>query len=481
MSTPLADLEVLFSVKGAEVLLKELESVRQACHNVAAAATAAFGRAQLAVTGFATAGVWASSTGDVLSYQFGEISRQIASLFVPELRTLVSWLQKVIDQFRALDGSQQRMVANFAIGGAALLGVTAIAPKLVGALSMATSGVYALGGAFVGLGAAGYHLLGILPAIGRPIVFAAANFAGLGRHALTLGMALSGLGGSFVGLLRAIPGVGAAITGLQAAIAATSAALAPAISGVYSLAVTIGGPLTASIGAATAALLPALPAILGVGLAFAALGAGIVAATGGIEGLVGLFEPISEEMQAAGERIVAAFESLFPTAMAVLEALMPMIATVAELAATVAEILAPALTLLGEIFAVLLRLMDPFLKFITMIANTINDTLQPAISLLTGQVHNLGKAIKDVSGQEYEFKVKTPDLSKKAPRQELGAKVGGFEGLDSAYQRLAIAGLKSSAGKSVEEQHKEVSEKQLNVLEQMKTLWERIRPLVSKG
>lgn len=83
--------------------------------------------AAAALTGWATAGVMASSAGQVLSIQFAELSRQIGSLFMPQVRMLLRGMQDLVRWFQGLTGAQQAglrawalMLAGFAAAAVAL-------------------------------------------------------------------------------------------------------------------------------------------------------------------------------------------------------------------------------------------------------------------------------------------------------------------------------------------------------------------------
>lgn len=87
------------------------------------------GRAILPATAslkmWAIAGVMASGSGQILSYQFQEIGRQIASVFAPQVKWLIEQGQRLITWFQRLNGEQQTGLRNWLLlaGGISAMGL----------------------------------------------------------------------------------------------------------------------------------------------------------------------------------------------------------------------------------------------------------------------------------------------------------------------------------------------------------------------
>jgi hypothetical protein len=86
--------------------------------------------ATASVVGFVRAGLSGTVEGNYLSLQWQMLSREIASVFLPLIRTLTSLVQQLVVKFQQLDGEGQKNVRNMALmaGGAGVL--LGILPKL---------------------------------------------------------------------------------------------------------------------------------------------------------------------------------------------------------------------------------------------------------------------------------------------------------------------------------------------------------------
>lgn len=96
------------------------------------------------IWGFVQAGIQASWAGQMFGYQFREISRQVASLFVPQIALAVDWLARLIRWFQTLSGEQQAGLRNWLLFAGGLTLAAVILPKVV-------AGVQLLWAAFVAL------------------------------------------------------------------------------------------------------------------------------------------------------------------------------------------------------------------------------------------------------------------------------------------------------------------------------------------
>lgn len=119
--------------------------------------------------GFVTAGVAASSTGQILGYRFQELSRQIGSLFVPQINWVVSKLTDLVRWFQRLSGEQQANLRFWGLTAGGIVGVALVLPRVIAsvqALGMAFTGLKAI---MIGLSAANPLLL-VAAAIAAVIV-----------------------------------------------------------------------------------------------------------------------------------------------------------------------------------------------------------------------------------------------------------------------------------------------------------------------
>lgn len=159
-----------FSQKGIEALKaafadvdKHLAALQAGAQAVSNIVTKAFTVASVSVMGFVTAGIAASSAGQVLTFQMGQLSRAIAGLFGPEIRAVIDGLGSLVSWFNNLTDSQRSFIAHMALGAAAAAAMAKIVPMLIGAIGGVISSVISLTAAFVGLDVASG---GILPIVG---------------------------------------------------------------------------------------------------------------------------------------------------------------------------------------------------------------------------------------------------------------------------------------------------------------------------
>jgi hypothetical protein len=124
-----------------------------------------FAAATASIGGFIREGIGASNMGQVLGFQFQQLSRQIASLFLPEIKQVVNWLQQTVQWFRGLSGEQQANIKHWIEAGVAALGVVAVFPKVIAGMQFLGVAWKALSASFaVGLSATGIGAL--LPLLG---------------------------------------------------------------------------------------------------------------------------------------------------------------------------------------------------------------------------------------------------------------------------------------------------------------------------
>ncbi len=135
--------------------------------------------------GYARAGLGVASEGQVLSLQFREISRQIGSLFIPQLVYASAKLQDLIGWFRGLSGEQQKSLGFWGTTVIGMTAVSTIVPRVTGAFAGMKASVRGLTLAFQGMRLA--YL---------PLLFGGGALAGLAGVA---GLAVLGSKGASIG------------------------------------------------------------------------------------------------------------------------------------------------------------------------------------------------------------------------------------------------------------------------------------------
>jgi phage-related protein len=236
-------------------LQKQIEILKKGVDQLAEATSSSFNKMTLSLTGFVTAGVAASNFGTLFGYQMAELSRQIASLFLPVIQTVSESLQTLLDWFRELTGEQQAWIARVIEASVVGLGFVAIFPKLVGGINLVIGVVKGLVGALAGVNVV---TGGILPIIG--LVLAA--FTGIGLASDVAGSGLGGLLDAFQPLLDVFADlkdtVGEALKPLIPVAQEVVQALAPVLAGVVEFAGAFAELLAPAIGLIGKALVPLL-------------------------------------------------------------------------------------------------------------------------------------------------------------------------------------------------------------------------------
>lgn len=91
----------------------------------------AFGRARLALGGLISAGIASSSMGEILQNRLAILSREVASVFVPQLLSAINAIERVIQFFRGLDIEQQKAIARWIAAGFAALTFAKMMPIVI--------------------------------------------------------------------------------------------------------------------------------------------------------------------------------------------------------------------------------------------------------------------------------------------------------------------------------------------------------------
>jgi len=109
--------------------------------------------------GFVTAGVAASVAGQVIGQRMEELSRQIASLFLPQINWLIDRLTALVRWFQSLSGEQQAQLRQWGLLIAGLTATALLLPHLIALFQGLQAAAVALRVAFVALAASNPFLL----------------------------------------------------------------------------------------------------------------------------------------------------------------------------------------------------------------------------------------------------------------------------------------------------------------------------------
>ncbi len=156
------------------------------------------------LTGFALRGIWASGAGQVMGFQLEEISRQIASLFVPQIMAVINGLARLVGWFQALSGEQQKQLRQWGLFAAGLTLTAMILPKVIaGAMGLIT----AFKGLKIALFALSAHPLVLIATVIAAIVIATVGWKNLLKGAMEIGRLLQEPFKDLLQVLKDIGGV----------------------------------------------------------------------------------------------------------------------------------------------------------------------------------------------------------------------------------------------------------------------------------
>lgn len=241
-----------------KALAEQTALLEQKAKRTAAAQTmlaGAFRASSVALGGFITLGLRGTTQGAMISLQFQELSRQIASVFLPTIEKVTRGLTDLANKFRSLTAGQQAFIENMAFGGVALLGSLVLFGKL----------------------AAAFKGLSVLLAV-NPFVALAAGLVAMTASTAEGRAALTSLAGAFASLGQALAPVVGALAQVASIVAGI---LAPVFKLLADLLKTTFGDMLVGIGVGVALAL-VLSKIAAAGVSAAT---GLAAATAGVVGL----------------------------------------------------------------------------------------------------------------------------------------------------------------------------------------------------
>ncbi len=105
---------------------------------VGRAASRAFTLATASITGFVTAGLAGTAEGEHLRFQFSELSREIAGVFLPVIEKITAGVRQLVGWFRALSGEQQDQIMKWSLIGLGVLAVAKVLPLVITGLKALT-------------------------------------------------------------------------------------------------------------------------------------------------------------------------------------------------------------------------------------------------------------------------------------------------------------------------------------------------------
>ena len=382
--------------EAAQRVSESISAVQKATQSFVNQAAAAFDQAKAGLMAWVTAGVAASSAGQVLSFQMEALSRNVAGLFGPEIQKVTDLVQNLTTWIRGLSDEQRENIAQWIMGAAVGGTVAAILPKIVAGVQAATIGVKAL---TVALASSGWGA--IVPIAGAAVT----ALAGLGAAA---DVAENGIGGFLSGMADAFAGVQEIFT----------------------------------------SLLPAFQPILD-------LAAEVWAS------LVPLFAGLAEMVAGFMVRTLPLVEQVLRPLMQVLfqlaEAAMPFIDIMLDLAAELAEAVMPVLAEFLGFFSEMLAFAGPLVQVIADLGKAIIRWVMEPIKQVLGLLSKLFRWLREETrklGEEIGLSAerglkpafRQEGEKKPGGRGELAPRLGGFEQLGAAWDRIAQASLLATLG-----------------------------------
>lgn len=219
-TSKLAELFVQFVVKGVSDVSNaltgihtQLDGIKTGMDQVAKIASIGFASASTSLLGFVRAGTQGTAIGAQLSFQMGQLSRNIAGLFQPEMQKAIDLIRSAVEWMRSLTDQQRANIVRWGEAAAAAALVAIALPRVVAGINLAVTALRALAAAIsAGLSATGIGAL--LPLIGAIVSIVTALVVGteVGRGALgkffdVLQQIATTVGGLLMPIFEAITGV----------------------------------------------------------------------------------------------------------------------------------------------------------------------------------------------------------------------------------------------------------------------------------
>jgi hypothetical protein len=110
---------------------RDVQRGMEAVRDVQQGVMGSIGGLTMRLYGFVQAGFSASASGQVFGYQMQELQRQIASLFVPQIRAVLDYMGQLVRWFQTLTGEQQASMRRWALLAGSIMAAVMILPKLI--------------------------------------------------------------------------------------------------------------------------------------------------------------------------------------------------------------------------------------------------------------------------------------------------------------------------------------------------------------
>lgn len=358
-----------------------------------------FGLITGAVGGFVTAGVAASAVGQTLSLKMQQLSLTIGGLFKPEILAVIDAVTRFTGYLQSLDTATKEQIATWIKAAVAGLGVAMVLPRITAGLTLAATAARALGGALLGVQAAGG------------------------------------------GLLAVIGGVGAALVGLGAA----SVVAEDGFTGLLTLGQGAAAPLLGAIEKIGAALLPLRDVAERV---FAAAGAAVIAAAGAFASFV---EAVAPAVEVVGNLLAPALGLVALALQSIGDLLDSNVGRWVALTAAIAVFATTAIPAAVAGMAALVRGLSAVIaKMITKLA--LMGPAGWAILVGAGVAAAAATAAMNRDTGARDESERRRQQPGRGDRSALTPRLGGFEDFLATYQRIATVTVQATAGQMTEEQ-----------------------------
>jgi hypothetical protein len=336
-----------------------------------------------------------------LQVALASVGIQLGRIFVPLLREVTGWIQKLANYLKGLGDDQREQVLHWVKIGLAVTGVLMILPRLVGAFRLVGGAMTALGGTSLlatgGLGILLGLIAAALPAIAS--LFGGLNSEGGGGIFAPVTAALRGLIPIVSAVFQQIGQFATAVVSQLAPIFATVGAV---VAQAFSAILPIVSQLVSTIGQIFQQIVPVVAQVLGV---IGQILQAVVPIFATVFGAV--LQVVSTVMSAVAQVIGPAMQVISSLIDTVAAVVLPLLDAVGRVVAQVVDSLLPIFnaliaavvpvvqTLLG-VFQLLIDALTPVIEAVTGLVGTIIDSLLPIFATLAEAVMSIIDAVTPV-------------------------------------------------------------------------------------
>ncbi len=419
------DLEAQFGKFGATMgsLGDKLKGFASQFESMTRGVVIGIAAAQAGIMGFVRSGLQGTGAGAMLSFQFEQLSRQIASVFLPTIEAITEKISQLVGWFKNLTRDQQDSIRRWVEAAAAAGLVLAIFPKVVSAIGSVGKAIGALGGQ---MGFLSVMTGGIVPLLGILVTGITAIMVGTeaGRDAIgqfaekfkPLIDVVMKLADTLMGALS--DGIGKAVDAISGVLSSVISDLQPILAVVmdsFKIFIDLVMQVIPPVMAIVKALMPAVTILFQLGgviqkLTFAPL--------------IAAFKALAPVIEIIG-KILELF--VIRPAMIVME-------LINGLADVFGDIMGIIGDLAGEIMGLGLETLKPIFDFILGIIKVSIEGIKSFISWIREAIADLRRFLG----------LKMPEAKKEKPRSEVGNPGGGFEDIGESFRRIQSAVSDSS-------------------------------------